>query len=229
PDGKRIIVRSWDGLFRVRDLETGTQIGEEWEDKDQGVGTIALSLDDKKIASGSWNGAVKLWSVDTGKVIKTWTGHTNSVFSVCWSPDGGRVVSGSDDGRFIVWDVKSGKTILGPINTGDDVHAVCYSPNAMMIATGTIRGGLKIWNANSATWTVVDLCKIYVDAISISPNDRILVMSYSDKTAQLWDLETNQPIGTPLQQPGYVESVTFSVDGKFLLTYGYDDHIYTWD
>ena len=33
PDGKWIIVHSRDGSFRVWDLETGTQVGEEWEDK----------------------------------------------------------------------------------------------------------------------------------------------------------------------------------------------------
>jgi WD40 repeat protein len=204
-----------------------------------------------------------LWSIDTGKVIKTWTGHTDSVKSVRWSPDGGRVVSGSDDTTFRVWDVKSGRFILGPINAGDYVHAVCYSPDAKMIAAGGI--SLKIWDANSgkllktfigslptsslawtsngktfisgrskydtATWSKVDLCEDYgTTAISVSPNDRILATtSFSGMTVRLWDLETNQPIGTPLDHPDDVNSATFSVDGKFLLTCCDDNHIYTWD
>ncbi|KAG2737892.1 WD40 repeat-like protein [Suillus brevipes Sb2] len=151
--GQRIIVRSWDGLIRVWDLETDTQVGEEWEAKDFGVYTIALSPDSKKVASGSLDGAVKLWNVDTGKIVKTWTGHPKEMRSVSWSPDGGRVVSGSNHGTFRVWDVQSGKTILGPINAGEDeglrlgVRAACYSPDGKMIATGGIR--LKIWDANS--------------------------------------------------------------------------------
>ncbi|KIK40863.1 hypothetical protein CY34DRAFT_806795 [Suillus luteus UH-Slu-Lm8-n1] len=267
PDGKWIIVHSYGGSFRVMDLETGTQVGEEWEDKDFRVKTMALSPDGKKVASGGFDGAVKLRSVDTGKVIKTWTGHTKWVRSVSWSPDGGRVVSGSDDGTFRVWDVQSGKTILGPINARENVRAVCYSPDAKMIATALGSRGLKIWDANSgellktfkgsfwclawtsdgktlnngrskfdtATWTVVDLCKDFVNAISLSPNDRILaISSYFEKTVQLWDLETNQPIGTPLHHQGNVKSATFSVDGKFLLTCCRDSeardyYIYPWD
>jgi WD40 repeat protein len=268
PDGKRIIVNSYDGSIRVRDLETGTQVGKEWENKDWRVVKIALSPDGKKFASGSRLGAVKLWSVDTGEVIKTWTGHTMEVTSLSWSPDGGRVVSGSWDKTFRVWDVDSGRTILGPITTGDDglgVQAVCYSPDAKMIATaGSIRGGLKIWDANSgkllqtfegswclawtsdgktliagrskfdtATWTKVDLGTNFVTSISLSPNDRILVTTRykDDKTVlvQLWDLETNRRIGTPLRHPDHVDSSTFSVDGKFVLTCCGDDHIYTWD
>ncbi|KAG2741913.1 WD40 repeat-like protein [Suillus brevipes Sb2] len=269
PDGKRIIVHSYDRL-QVWDWESGTQVGEEWEDENFEVETIALSPDGKKIASGSFDGAVNLWNVDTGKVIKTWKGHTDRVLSVSWSPDGERVVSGSRDGMFTVWDVESGKSILGPINThaAEDVlgvQVVCYSPDidAKMIATGGNTNGLQIWNAESgellktfegvfctclawtwdgktviaggskfdtATWTTVDLCEDYVDAISVTPNDRILATaSYADQTAQLWDLETNQPIGTPLYHQGRVRSATFSVDAKFLVTCCNDDHIYTWD
>jgi WD40 repeat protein len=161
-DGKRIIMYSPNGSFRVWDLETDTQVGEEWEDEDQEVETIVISPDGKKIASaGSRDGAVKLWNVDTGKVIKTLlTGHTGRVGSVSWSPDGGQMVSGSEDGTFRVWDVESGKTILGPINCACDVNVefepndsralyVCYSPDAKMIATGGDDPGLQIWDANT--------------------------------------------------------------------------------
>jgi WD40 repeat protein len=72
------------------DMDRGAQVGEEWEDKDFGVETIALSPDGKTIVNGSMDGTVKLWNIDTGKVIKNWTGHTIlGVESVCWSPNGG--------------------------------------------------------------------------------------------------------------------------------------------
>ncbi|KAG1859731.1 hypothetical protein F4604DRAFT_1159072 [Suillus subluteus] len=50
-----------------------------------------------------------------------------------------------------------------------------------------------------------------------------------DNIVQLWNLKTNQPIGTPLHHEGSVDSVTFSADGKFLTTSCHDGHIYTWD
>jgi WD40 repeat protein len=266
PDGKRIIIYSWNGSFQNWDLETGTQVGEEWEDKDFGL-IMALSPDGKKVASGSSDGAVKLWNIDTGKVIKTLTGHTTEVRCVCWRSDGGRVVSGCQDGTFRVWDVEDGTTIIGPIKAVEPYMqwAICYSPDAKMIATGGNR--LKIWDANTgeslktfdgvfmclawtsdgkslfaggvtsgimkidtATWTVLALCENIVNTISLFPNERILAStSFVDETAQLWNLDTNQPIGTPLHHQGPVSSATFSVDGKFLVTCCRDDHIYTWN
>ncbi|KIK38891.1 hypothetical protein CY34DRAFT_808920 [Suillus luteus UH-Slu-Lm8-n1] len=286
-DGKRIIMYSTNGSFRVWDLETGTQVGEEWEDKEQpeelgAIIVLVLSPDGKKIASaGNRDGAVKLWNVDTGKVIKTLTGHTGRVGSVSWSPDGGRVVSGSADTTFRVWDVESGKTILGPINILDTWEydseefvyhhwVVCYSPDAKMIATGA-RNFLHIRDANTgkslktpssiglfvsslawtwdgktlvvgglfgitkfdtATWTDH---KVQVAGLHfvVSPNGRILAStSILDPTPQLWDLETGQFIGAPLNhQQGNLEpvkSMTFSADGKFFVTCC-GDHIYIWD
>jgi WD40 repeat protein len=68
PGGKRIITNSFDGSFRVWDLDTGTQVGEEWEDQERGALAMTLSPGGKTVVSGSRNGMMRLWNVDTGKV-----------------------------------------------------------------------------------------------------------------------------------------------------------------
>jgi WD40 repeat protein len=82
----------------VWNLESGKQIGKDWRDGESEVKSIALSPDGQKVVSGSYDSAVRLWDIDTGKVIAKWMGHTRSVLSVRWSRDGQRVLSGSKDG-----------------------------------------------------------------------------------------------------------------------------------
>jgi WD40 repeat protein len=153
PGGHRMITGSSDGSLRVWDLQSGKQIGNDWQDWESEVYAIALSPDGKKVASGSEDGAVRLWDVDTGKVIAKWVGHTQEAYCVCWSRDGGRVVSGFyNDGTVMVWDVESGKTVLA-IETGfTGVDAVIYSPDTTMIAIGgdsEDEEPLKIWDAKT--------------------------------------------------------------------------------
>lgn len=124
PGGQRIIISSWDGSFLVWDLERGTQVGEEWRDKERIVETIALLPGGKTVATWNEDGAANLWNVDAGKVIKTLTGHTSWVKSVCWSPDGGQVVSAADN-VFRVWDVKSGEAMT---RCQDDCDWPCGRP-----------------------------------------------------------------------------------------------------
>jgi WD40 repeat protein len=123
-----------------------------------------------------------------------------------------------------IWDANSGELLKTLEGVFSDTRLAWTSDGKTLLA-----GGSKFY---TATWTKVDLCEDYVTAISLSPNDRIFATTtYEDDKAtlvQLWDLETNLPIGTPLHHLDSVESATFSVDGKFLLTCD-DDHIYTWD
>jgi WD40 repeat protein len=144
-----------DGSLRLWDLESGTQIGEEWRDENCAVWSIALSRNGTTIASGSGGSGydVKLWDIETRKVIAKWTGHTDAVESLYWSADGKRVVSGSWDGTARVWDVDSGKDIL-TIKTGHElVRVVMCSPDSSKLATGGLcninENAVKIWDAKT--------------------------------------------------------------------------------
>ena len=151
PDGRQIITCSNDASLRLWDLESGAQIGNNWEDDgDQApVLTIALSPNGKTVASGSGGGMVKLWDIETRKVTVKCTGHADRVWSVCWSTDGMRVASGCLDGTVRVWEMESGERVLGPIKTGNQrVLAVAYSPDSSNIATGTYLA-IDIWDTTT--------------------------------------------------------------------------------
>jgi len=101
------------------------------------VWSIALSPNVKTVASGSRDGTIRLWDIETKKVVARWTRHTDVASSLCWSVDGERMVSGSNDGTMRVWDVESDDTVLGPIKTGHQyVLAVMYSPDTTKIHCG---------------------------------------------------------------------------------------------
>jgi WD40 repeat protein len=139
PGGRRFVTCSSDGSLRVWDLESGTQIGEDWQDdeaNEAGGINMALSSNGKTIVTGSRDRKVKLWDVKTGKVIQRWTGHTGNVTSVCWSAGGNRVVSGSTDGTARIWNAKTGETILEIKTVHESVWAVICSPDNTQIATG---------------------------------------------------------------------------------------------
>ncbi|KAG2060605.1 WD40 repeat-like protein [Suillus hirtellus] len=236
--GRQAITCSVDGSLRLWDIESGTQIGEDWRDEDDEaeVWSMALSPNGKTIASGCSNGKVKLWDVETRKVIAKWPGHINVVGALCWSGDDERVLSGSWDGTARVRDVESSQTVL-TIKTGHQwVNAVIFSPDAAKIVTGGHNeNAVKIWDVKtggllntlkhdngvwSLAWTV--------DAITLSQNNRLLCAS-DYQTVRLWNLDTNLPVGPPLQHGGDVECAALSADGKLLVTGCKNGNAYVWD
>jgi WD40 repeat protein len=68
-----------------------------------GVSSVAISPDDKTIASAGRDGTIKLWDLESGEEKTTLTGHAAWVTSVAFSPDGRTLISGSEDGTVRLW------------------------------------------------------------------------------------------------------------------------------
>ena len=69
------------------------------------VYSVAFSPDGTMLATGSFDGTIKIWDVQSGKVLQTCKGHTNQVYSVAWNHDGSRLASASQDKTIRIWPV----------------------------------------------------------------------------------------------------------------------------
>jgi WD40 repeat protein len=70
PDGKQLIACSADKAVKVFDASNGSQI-RVMQGHNDWIYAFALSSDGKSIASGSWDGEVRLWNLGDGKPLKT--------------------------------------------------------------------------------------------------------------------------------------------------------------
>jgi WD40 repeat protein len=67
------------------------------------VTTIAFSPDDKMIASAGYDSTVKVWDTITGTLVRTYAGHTGTIWAVDFSPDGKWIASASSDKTVKIW------------------------------------------------------------------------------------------------------------------------------
>ena len=73
------------------------------------VWSLAISKEGQLI-SVSHDQSIKVWNIETGKILKTLNGHTYWVFSLAITKEG-KLISGSNDKKIKVWDIDSGKTL----------------------------------------------------------------------------------------------------------------------
>ncbi|MBN1797939.1 MAG: WD40 repeat domain-containing protein, partial [Spirochaetales bacterium] len=75
------------------------------------------------------NLALKMWDVNTGKLIRSFSGH-HIVYNASFSPDGKRIVSASTrDKSFKLWDVATGRLIVTFMTIGNQGDWMLYTPD----------------------------------------------------------------------------------------------------
>lgn len=191
--------------------------------------SIALSPNSKTIASGSEDGTVKLWDVETGKAIARWTEHTQNVESVCWSPNGERVLSGSWDGTARVWGVEDGETILGPIKTElQQVFAVAYSPDGSNFATGGFYG-VKFWDSPTGDLLSTLEHQSTVWCLGWTLDGKKFISGLWNGSIELFDTTTLQRIAVLQGHTIAVTAITLSRSGRILTSTSWDHTSRLWD
>ncbi|NEQ58914.1 MAG: hypothetical protein F6K53_16555, partial [Moorea sp. SIO4A1] len=194
------------------------------------VTRFSFSRDSQTLASGSRDKTIKLWNLETGKVIRTLIGHDDSVRSVRFSRDGQTLASGSDDKTIKLWNLETGKVIRTLIGHDDLVFSVSFSPDGQTLASGSEDKTIKLWNLE--TGKVIRTLIGHDDSVrrvSFSRDGQTLASGSDDNTIKLWNLETGKVIRTLIGHDDSVRSVSFSRDGQTLASGSDDNTIKLWN
>ena len=99
--------------------------------------------------SSSGDSTVRVWDLETGTCIKTFTGHNSWVRSVAISPDGQIIASSSDDPTIRMWDIDTGKCreIQTPHNNG--IRSIAFSDDGQIVASGSQDRSIWLWDIKS--------------------------------------------------------------------------------
>lgn len=109
------------------------------------VRSLALSADGKLLISGSWDQTIKLWHLETGKLIRTLKGHTDQVCTIALSPDEQIIASGSADKTIKLWHLETGELLGTFAGHGNTVTALAFTDSGEILVSASLDKTIKIW------------------------------------------------------------------------------------
>ena len=196
------------------------------------VWSVAFSPDGQTLASGSWDGKIRLWNLRTLQHETTLIGHSSQVRSVAFSPDGQTLASGSWDRTVRLWDTstKQLKRTLSGYNI-EPITSVAFSPDGQTIAGGTINyHTIHLWDTSTGHYkTGLTGHTDRVIFIAFSPDGQTLASGSEDRTIRLWNTTTWKVKRTLTGHTQSVESIVFSPDGLTLASGSRDSTVRLWN
>ena len=162
PDGKWMATASGDpGVFGVaklwRNEPGGCKPVRDLAETQDVVFSVAFSPDNKKIATAGADRTIRIFEVETGKLLSQIEDHADWIFGVAWSPDGKRLASASRDKTAKVFDIEKKESLVTFPGHAQPVYTVSFTPDGKGVATGGEDNRIRVWNPDNDGKAIRDM------------------------------------------------------------------------
>ena len=161
--------------------------GHNWPD-----GSITcLHFSAKRIATGSDDSTLKMWSVATGKCLRNLVGHTDGV--ECFQREDNVIVDGSMDRTLKVWNAQTGaceRTLLG-----HTFSVPCLRLHSGIIVSRSEDKIIKMWDLQ--TGECLHVLRGHSKGLwCVQYDGRLLISGARDDKVKVWNPETEECLHT---------------------------------
>lgn len=234
PDGTTIVVGSWDGCIHLLDSDANERDRIVLPDEGvyNAINDIAVDPSGRWIAAGTKDRTIRVLGVESGELVATLRGHTESVETVAFTDDGGLLASGSGDTTVRWWrtaDWSAAGTLRGHRST---VSGAAWERGSSEIVTASRDGTIRVWDRATAGAEQLDIDVGTRGTYSalLSPDGRRIAVACFDGSLRLFDSETGEMVANWSAHPGSTcNSVDFSADGSRLVSCSWEERVRVWD
>lgn len=225
-------------LLRLSDFSNG--------DATLPASAVSISADSRYGLSGGVDDLLRLWDLQSGRLLRVFSGHKDHIRAVAFSPLGKRVLSASDDRTLKLWDLNGEelRTFGGSIEFGeeaedeeedahwqpDSVAAAAFTPDARSILSGGADGRLTLWDVESGQpKRHFARLELPIFAVAISRDGQRAASGGVDGVLRIWDIATGAELRQFKGHHAALMAVALSHDGRLALSASADETIKLWD
>lgn len=198
------------------------------------VNNVDFSADGTVLASVSDDTALRLWSMEDGRLIGEYYEHLSFIKGLDFHPtDPTKLITSSWDRMVYVWEIDGESASVADTLQGYNavIDHVAFSPDGEQIAFSVGDGTLRIAGADEFNvLQIVRLDALHITEVAYSPDSARVAAAngFPDSTAPIIDAETGEVLAALGGHEGAVTAIAFSPEGDIIATGGDDATVNLW-
>lgn len=223
-----VAVAAWSSWWPARQVPVAAPVvttsteERRFDNNTDDIRAVAVSPDGRCVLSGSFNtNVVRLWDVQTGKLTRSFAGHTKKIHGVAFSRDGNLTASGGgdDDSTIRIWNVGDGELVRVIEGHEGGVWSVAFDPEGTQVYSASDDRTIRMWSIE--TGQEVRRFTGHVGGVfrlAVSKDGQHLLSDGSDNRVFWWNVATGEPIYEFRGHATAVWALAISPDGKLGLS-----------
>ncbi len=168
----------------------------QWRGHTDNLYAVAFHASSRRLATGSYDQAIKIWDVDQGTEVNTLSGHSGAIHGLAFHPSGTWLASASDDRTVKLWDVATGSRLDTFSQPLKEMLAVAFSPDGRRVIAGGADNRIRLWELSKSAKEGTN-SQIYsrfahespIVSLAYAADGHSILSTAQDGTARLWNAE----------------------------------------
>jgi WD40 repeat protein/serine/threonine protein kinase len=159
------------------------------------VAAFALAAEGRLVLSGHIDGALRLWSIETGEMLGSAQCSPITLLSVAFIPGGRRALAGSMDGTVYVWDLGIGTRALAGHTNG--VTGVALTETGRFGLSTGWDGTTRLWDCEHGRCLHTLAGAGFGTAVALALDGRLALSGDEDGNIRVWEIRAGEPSPSP--------------------------------
>lgn len=194
--------------------------------------TVRFHPNGRLLVAGGYDNELRVYDAESQELLHCFPGHESSISCIAFNGRGTLVLSGSKDATVRYWDVVSGlcvNTLSGHLG---EVTSLNTDSSGTLLLTSSKDNSNRLWDVRQCKPIRrfkghQNTSKNFIRS-EFGPKDRLIVGGSEDGYVYMWDVDTEEVVGTLGPANGPVYSAVWNARKGLLASCSHDGLGYTW-
>jgi WD40 repeat protein len=156
--------------------------------------TCLARFGENHVISGSNDGTLRLWNIETGDQLKIFKGSTGIITSIAADAQRNIVVSAGTAKEIVVWEIGTGQ--IQNLLSGHHSNITCLAliTGKRYLISGSMDQTVRIWNIDTQESICLKGHTDRINAIAFDMRRNIVASASDDSTIRIWNFESHETL-----------------------------------